>query len=178
MNICANRLQSTILACIWLAACDNSSVTLQTARNATYYGIYDDPVTLQDGTFEGEPYVAGGASRPRAGMADGSFTTGDLDADGNADGVVILWESAAGSGSYHYLAVLRPTPSGVVNVDTDLIGDRPRLQSLAVVDGVIELDLIEQGPGDAACCPTAQRTRRWELRDSSLQELDAIERVE
>ncbi|MDH4030864.1 MAG: hypothetical protein OEU49_08450, partial [Chromatiales bacterium] len=35
------------------------------AANATYLGIYDEPVTLRDGVFEGRPFVEGGASRPR-----------------------------------------------------------------------------------------------------------------
>ena len=40
-------------------------VTDDTLRNLTYLDIYDHPVTLKDGLFEGEPFVSGGAAPPR-----------------------------------------------------------------------------------------------------------------
>ena len=159
-----------------LSACEITPLTEQAAGNTTYHGVYDEPLTLTEGLFEGEPFVDGGAARPRAGIADGFFQTGDLDGDGTNEGAVVLWESSAGSGSFHYLAVIRQSASGPENVDTVLIGDRPRLKRLAIADGVIELELVEGGPGDAACCPTVHRLRRWVLQEDQLRQL-AVEEL-
>ncbi len=41
-----------------------SQITPEQMGNATYSGIYDEPVTLADGVYEGEPFEEGGASRP------------------------------------------------------------------------------------------------------------------
>ena len=68
--------------------------------NMTYSGIYDDDVTLTEGRWEGEPFVADGASRPSVGIIDDFMLTGDLDGDGTDEVVVFLWESSGGSGTY------------------------------------------------------------------------------
>ena len=44
---------------------DSSELTIEQLENATYSGIYDEPVTLTDGLYEGEPFAEGGASRRR-----------------------------------------------------------------------------------------------------------------
>ena len=56
--------------------------------NMTYSGIYDDDVTLTDGRWEGEPFVADGASRPAVGIIDDFMLIGDLDGDGTDEVVV------------------------------------------------------------------------------------------
>jgi heat shock protein HslJ len=61
---------------------------------------------------------------------------------------------------------------GVVNIGTALIGDRVQLRAGRVVDRRIELDLVQQGPDDAACCPTETVTRVWEMAEDGLQEVE------
>ena len=56
--------------------------TLEDVRNATVVGLFDEPVALRDGRWEGEPYVAGGAARPSAGVIGDLWAAGDLDGDG------------------------------------------------------------------------------------------------
>ncbi len=65
----------------------------QEAANAAYAGVFDEAVMLRDGTWEGEPYAEGGASAPRAGLADGFLLSGDLDGDAAEESVVLLWSS-------------------------------------------------------------------------------------
>jgi hypothetical protein len=43
-----------------------TAATLGELRAATYEGIFDYPVTLIDGCYEGEPFVEGGASATAA----------------------------------------------------------------------------------------------------------------
>ena len=49
--------------------------------NATYSGIYDDPITLTEGIYEGEPFVEGDASRPTVEYIQGAERYSDLDGD-------------------------------------------------------------------------------------------------
>lgn len=137
-----------------------------------YTGIYDESVTLRDGRWEGEPFVEGAASRPVVGMVQDLTLTGDLDNDGLEEAVVILWESSGGSGTNSYVAVAGHRAGQLVNIGTALIGDRVQLRSARIVDGRIELDVIQQGPDDAACCPTETATRVWVLGDKGLSEMD------
>lgn len=148
-----------------------SDVALQ---NATYSGIYDEgPVTLTDGVYEGEPFGAGGVMRPRVELVDAGILYGDLDGDGSSDAAVILVEESGGSGSFTYVAAQlnqngRPADAGAV-----LVGDRTQISSAAIVDGAIELEIVTQGPDDAACCPTLKMRKRMALADGRLAEVES-----
>lgn len=143
--------------------------TLAELAGATYTGILAEPVTLEDGRWEGEPFVAGGAARPAVGLVEHFLLEGDLDADGRPEAVVLLWESSGGSGTRSYLAAMGRDGAGVVNLGTVLIGDRVQLKSGAIADGRITLELVEAGPGDAACCPTERTSSVWALTESGLE---------
>jgi heat shock protein HslJ len=138
-----------------------------------YTGIYAEGVMLQDGRWEGEPFVEGGASRPVVGMVQDFTLTGDLDNDGVDEAVAILWESSGGSGTNSYVAVAGRRDGQLANVGTALIGDRVQLRDARIIDGRVELDVVQQGPDDAACCPTETATRVWVLADEGLSEIDA-----
>ena len=139
-------------------------------RNATVIGLFDSPVTLRDGRWEGEPYVAGGASRPMAGVIEGLSVAGDLDVDGTGETVAFLWSSTGGSGTRNYIAVFSNGANGAINRSTMLIGDRVKLREARIADGRIEVDVVEHGPDDAMCCPSVDATRAWFYDGQSLRE--------
>ena len=87
------------LVAVSLAGCS----AMDDIRNATVIGLFDDPVTLTDGYWEGEPYVVGGASRPTAGIIDDLSVAGDLDGDGNTETVAFLWSATGGSGTRNHV---------------------------------------------------------------------------
>ncbi|NIV23672.1 MAG: META domain-containing protein [Gemmatimonadetes bacterium] len=147
--------------------------TVDELGNATYAGIYEEPVTLSDGRWEGEPFVAGGAARPVVSLVEDLRITGDLNGDGVEDAVVLLMESSGGSGGYVYLAAVARRNGAVVNLGTSLVGDRVQLRDLRYRDGRIVLDVVQHDSDDAACCPTRKATRSWTLRDGQLVELTA-----
>ena len=177
----ANRLNQlhlylgVLAAC--LAACTGPSMrsaatpppTLDDVRNATVVGLFDDPVTLSDGRWEGEPYVAGGASRPTAGVIADLSVAGDLDGDGTGETVAFLWSATGGSGTRNYIAVFTNSRTGVSNQSTLLIGDRVKLREARIADGRIEVDVVEHGPGDAMCCPSVNATRVWHYDGRKLR---------
>jgi len=142
--------------------------TLGELAAATYTGIFDRPITLHQGRWEGEPYDPNGVSRPSIGLVDDFLITGDLDADGREEAVVLLWGSSGGSGTRFYLAVMGARDEGIENLGTKLIGDRVQMRSASHNEGVITLDLVQAGPGDAMCCPTQKATKSWRLTEDGL----------
>ncbi|MEA1889578.1 MAG: META domain-containing protein [Pseudomonadota bacterium] len=143
-------------------------------KNASYTGIYEHTVTLKDGRWEGEPFVSGGASRPSVGLVEDSQLSGDLNGDGLPEQAVILWESAGGSGTRTYLTVMSNIDDKLVNLGTALIGDRVQFQAGRIKDGRVELDVIQTGPGEPACCPSQKATRTWSLDGKDLKEGESV----
>jgi len=180
-------IASTILAASFLAcgqaespAEDESAATmaataqpagapsLDEIANATISGIYDEPVQLQGGKYEGEPFEPQGASFPRVGLIEEFLLTSDMDGNGVEEAVVMLWESSGGSGTYSYLAALGREGSEVVNIATAEIGDRVQLRDSRISGNRVELDVVQAGPEDAGCCPGEMVTLAWTLDGGSL----------
>jgi heat shock protein HslJ len=143
----------------------------QEAASATYTGVFDDAIMLRDGIWEGEPYAEGGASAPRAGLADGFLLTGDLDGDATEESLFLLWSSTGGSGTFDYLAVLDRDAGGTaLNRATIALGDRVKIRSAAIEDGRVVVETVQAGPEDAACCPGQKMRRTFNLEGSSMTE--------
>ncbi len=132
-------------------------------EDATYSGIYEYPITLKDGHWQGTPFIEEGASRPTVGLVEDFRLTGDLDGDGEMEYIVFLWENSGGSGTRIYLAVMGLQEGRFVNLNTTLIGDRIKLRAGRINKGKIELDVIQHGPNEPACCPSQKATRIWSL---------------
>ena len=147
--------------------------TLDEISNATISGIYEEPIQLQGGRYEGEPFEPQGASFPRVGLIEGFLLTSDMDGDGVEEAVVMLWESSGGSGTYSYLAALDREGSEVVNIATAEIGDRVQLRDSRVSGNRVELDVLRAGPQDAGCCPGEMATLAWELEGNSLNPVES-----
>jgi heat shock protein HslJ len=143
----------------------------QEAANAEYAGVFDEAVVLRDGIWEGEPYAEGGASAPRAGLAEDFLLSGDLDGDAAEESVVLLWSSSGGSGTFDYLAVLdRDATGAAVNRATAPLGDRVKVRSAALEDGRVAVETVQAGPQDAACCPGQKMRRTFTLEGDTMTE--------
>ena len=150
-------------------SCEDESL-ISGLENATYAGIEDQAVTLVDGRWDGQAYEEGGASRPSVGLLKDMYFTGDLDADGQAETVVVLWQNSGGTGSNIYIAAMKPENDGYRNISTVLLGDRVKLKSGKLDDGRITLEVLQAGDSDPMCCPTQLATRTWILEDTQLTE--------
>jgi heat shock protein HslJ len=102
---------------------------------------------------------------------EGIRETGDLDGDGIEESIVVLAENSGGTGVRVYLAVVGRRGGGVENLGTALVGDRVLIRSIFADQGMIQVDLVQQGPGDAACCPSEKAFRGWELGPEGLVEV-------
>jgi len=138
----------------------------------SYAGIREDAITLAEGRWEGEPVEDGAASRPMVGLAEDFYLRADLDGEWPAEAVITLWETSGGSGVNSYVAVVARRDGRAVNIGSALIGDRVQLRAGRIVDQRIELDLVQQGPNDPACCPAETVTRVWEMGADGLQEAE------
>ncbi len=146
--------------------------SLDEIANTTIRGIYDEPVQLHGGKYEGEPFDPEGSSRPEAGLVEDFLLSGDLNGDGTEEAVTMLWESSGGSGTYTYLAAWDYEGSDLVNLATAGIGDRVQLRDARIAGDRIELDVVQAGPEDAACCPGEMATLVWALDGNSLNPID------
>ena len=142
--------------------------SLNALKNATYSGfsVHDGPVKLLDGHWEGAPYAEGGASRPSVHFVDDFYRTGRV-ADRDI-AVIFVAESTGGSGTYLYVAVVDKKEGALVNTSTAPVGDRVQIRDARFENSAIIVDVLQAGPGDAACCPGELATRRWRLENDHL----------
>ena len=158
---------------ISLAACSadtssTSKLTIEQLRELTYENVLEQPVTLVDGRFEGEPFVPGAATRPVVTLVPDTMATGDLTGDQIDEAVVALAQNSGGSGVFLYLAVVMDARGGPANIATVRLGDRIRITELEIAEGRLVADLVEHTPEDAMCCPTRKVRRAWLLQGGEL----------
>ncbi|MCP4396859.1 MAG: META domain-containing protein [bacterium] len=149
------------------------SLTLDQLKNGTYQGIYDRPVQLTDGIYEGEPFEEGGASRPTVTCVEELVAFGDLNGDGVEDAAVVVIENSGGSGNFRYLAVMLSQNDQSVNEATMLIGDRVQLRSLTIHNGQIGIEIITQDEGDSMPFPSLKMRTTYELQGKQLVEVSS-----
>jgi len=180
MNAMLSRLLPVVLGGVLvLEGCSTApkttSLDVSTLKNLTYIGIYDDPVTLKHGRYEGQPFVPEGAARPRVQFAEPLFVIGDLDGDGVNEAAGFLTESSGGSGSYTYLAIVDSDNSQYKNVATQKLGDRVKVRALRLEQGRLELDMVTAAPQEAACCPSLKVHKSYRYAGGKLQQISSKE---
>ena len=129
-----------LAGCVGVAGTRDEPVS-DPLRNATYLDVQQQPVTLVDGRYEGEPLVPGAATRPVVMLVPGVMARGDLSGDGNDEAVVVLAHDPGGSGVFMHLAVVSDPDGSPRNIATFSLGDRVRVMAIAVVDGKIAAEL-------------------------------------
>lgn len=138
--------------------------------NATYPlgddGSSPDSVTLVNGEYRA-PAAADSAQETVVALA-GHSAVGQLE-DGQTMAAVVLTSSSGGSGTFYYLAAATIENGAVTSVATTFLGDRVIINSVDVVDGMIVVDMVTQGPEDAFCCPTMPVVQSYHLVDGVLE---------
>jgi heat shock protein HslJ len=152
-----------------IAPVDPGTIAVDQLINATYSGIYDDPVTLTEGRYEGEPFAEGDASRPIVEYISQLY--GDLDGDGAEDAVVFLVENSGGTGNFVYAAAQLNQNGAAVDAGAVWIEDRIQVKSAAIENGQVMLEVTAAGPGDAACCKRHKTNKVYALQNGKLAEI-------
>jgi hypothetical protein len=168
-----------------------NGLTLEKLRNAEYISIfYGDPV--EDVRAGGNNFQPSGNKPVR--LKDGYHETeysdsetiafikltgkiafGDLNGDGAQDAAVILLSSGGGSGGFFELAVMINQNGTPVQAASQSLGDRADVKSIAIRSGIIVIDILLHGPGDARCCPSIRQIQRYRLDGGRLVQLDEVE---
>ncbi len=171
MQIVSTLLLTVIAVSGCAAGSDrNSAVAASTdIESAIISGIYENPIRLERGRFEGEPFSTGSASRPTIVLLAEPRARADIDDDGDIEALAVLSESSGGSGTFHYLAVLDMSPGGFRSQATVLLGDRIQVTRLEVAGALVNVGLIEARPTDPVCCPGKAQSRSWLWADDDLR---------
>jgi putative hemolysin len=149
----------------------SSNLTEAALKNAQYELPDIKTVQLVDGKFESK--VGEGATQVNR-VELTRVALGDLNGDGAQDGAVILAVNTGGSGTFIYLVALVSRNGAPQQVAAELLGDRVKVQNLAVKDGQIVLDMLGFVPSDPLCCPSQSVIRTYRLQGDKLQVVSEV----
>jgi len=158
---------------ILLAGCGGSrDLSIDPVRNAVYEIPKVGKITFKDGAYEREANDSLGLSYAHIGLVD-LFAFGDLNGDGSEDAVTFLASNFGGSGIFLSLEVLMNNNGSPSHVASYPIGDRVGIDSVHIVEGLIDIHIITQSPDDPMCCPTLRVGRKLRLHNGKLIELNS-----
>ena len=140
-------------------------------RNAKFRSEWpkDGVAKLVDGAFQ-ERYPDS-ALALRIWSVPNMISFGDLNGDGVSDAVVILATHGGGTGVFMTLEAVINDNGTPKHVATAGLGDRTRVRSVVIESGEITVGLVTHGPDDPMFRPTVEVTRRYRLRDTSLEDV-------
>jgi hypothetical protein len=128
-----------------------AELSVQALGSATYQSAFTGSrtATLTNGTFTepGTQVVVRLGDRVAYGQVNGQPAA-----------AVILATNSGGSGVFVDLALLMIGARGPLNVATEGLGDRVRVEGLTIADNQVTVEMVQAGPNDPMCCPT-QRVR-------------------
>jgi heat shock protein HslJ len=144
--------------------------TLEQLKGATVSGVFDRPVTLANGKYDGPPPRPGAASHPTLTLWEPAVVFGDVDGAPGSEAVAMMSSNDGGSGEFVYVAVFGVRDGKLAILGTAAVGDRTKLQNLWLQGGKIMMDVVEAGPADAACCPTQLARRTYAFEGEALKQ--------
>ncbi len=153
---------AAILAVLAGCATQPAVLTDEALASATYSSrlLEGAPLPLRDGRYErGDGVEVWLLPAPRA--------RGEV--AGRPSAAVLLAESGGGTGTFVSLVLLQEADGRASPVASTLLGDRPRVQHLAIEeDGSVTVDLVQVGPNDPFCCPTMPMSVTYALEAGGL----------
>jgi hypothetical protein len=173
-------LTLVLLALALLVACGPKTpeppppLTVEQLKNAEYHSEWpaEGVAKLTDGEYE-EEIVPGAASKLIIVVYPDMHAFGDLDGDGVDDAAVVLATSGGGSGTFISLEAVindKGTPQHVASAE---LGDRTKIESVAIESGRITVEMVTHGPEDPMCCPTLEATHKYKLQGDTLVQISS-----
>ena len=148
-------------------------ITAAQVANATISGVFDAPFTFVDGSYEGPPATPGGASHPMAILMTPLVRLGEFDEQTGTDAAALIASNGGGSGEHITLSIVGLRDGKAVSLATTTVGDRTKVRDLRVSGRDVVIDVVEIGPGEAACCGSQLATRTYRLERGALKEVAA-----
>ena len=159
-------IESDWKLCIPDAASANAGITIDKLMNMEYLSEWTQSglAPLTNGEYS-ESVAPGSATKTSVKLTDHT-AFGYI--DGKPAAAVILVTDPGGSGTFYYLALVTESEGKLTNIATTLLGDRVQINSLAVKEGKMILDMITQGPDDPFCCPTQRVVQVYALEGDEI----------
>jgi heat shock protein HslJ len=155
-------------AAVYTARTEAAAFALETLQNAEYQTDWtpEGTVRLESGEYRA-PAAPGSASEIVIQLSE-YVAVGEL--DGQSAAAVILYSSGGGSGTFVELHVMVERNGQPYDTAWTQLGDRVQINSLAIEDNQIVVDMITHGPDDPMCCPTQQVVQSYALQGEELVE--------
>lgn len=135
--------------------------------NLEYRSIFSQAgvARLENGSYS-EPAASDSESQTTIIRTDLSARGQVSDVDNAA--AVILLSNPGGSGAFYELALVIQKSGPPNNIGSYLLGDRVRINSVEIEDGMIRVDMFTQGPQDPMCCPNQHVVNTYSLNVNEL----------
>lgn len=121
------------------------------------------PIRLVDGEFSGSVNGVELKTSIRPGVQ-----FGDLNDDGVDDAALLLSENMGGTGTFVSLVVIFSQDGKFKQAPGITIDDRPVINSIAIGDNKVKIDVLVHGPNDPMVNPTQAELREYTLVDETL----------
>ncbi len=119
----------------------------------------------------GTVQLSGGAYHDSAAGLDVKLiasAVGDLDGDKRADAAVVLESQTGGTAMFVDLYAVLDHDDGALTRGPASLGDRVKVDSIRVSDGIVHVHLLTHGPDDPLCCPTQHVVENFVLHADTL----------
>ena len=153
-------------------ATDDGWISAVELERATYLTENTDSGVA---TFEAGEFRAPAAPGSTAELVIqlGRWAAGDLDGQGGEDAAAITVERPGGSGAFYFIHALTADEDGLRDAGAVFLGDRIRIEEVAIHGGAITVRLLDRAPSAAMSSePDAAVIRRFAIEDGVLAELD------
>jgi len=138
------------------------ALPLSVLQNIVYRSKDWGEYQLQDGVYYRTPTDRQAQSEAFTTRLMDPVLYGDLDQDGVEDAVVFLNTQNGGTGHFVEMAAVHDQNGTPVNVSTVYLGDRVIIESGAIKEGIVTLNMVIAGPDDPLCCPATRVI--WEFK--------------
>ena len=146
----------------------NLTLSLDILRNATYHSPDWGEFQLSNGIYYRTPPTSQESPETYTTHLLDTILYGDINLDGFQDAVVFLSTQNGGTGHLVEMAAVLNLNGSPSNISTLYLGDRVVIESGAIQNGLITLNLRVQGPNDGACCPSQIEVRNFHLDSGQL----------
>jgi heat shock protein HslJ len=153
-------------AAVYTARIEAAAFALEALRNAEYRTEWTPEGTarLENGEYRA-PAAPGSASEIVISLTE-YMAVGEL--AGQPAAAVVLYSSGGGSGTFVELHVMVELDGHPYDAAWMQLGDRVQINSLAIEDNQIVVDMVTHGPDDPMCCPTQQVVQTYALQGEEL----------
>jgi hypothetical protein len=97
-----------------------------------------------------------------------SIVYGNLNGIAEPVAMVVMDYWGGGTGIYRFLIAVWNANGTPMNSEEKDLGDRTVVNSIAINNGIVTVDMLTQGPNDGACCPTQRKILRLALQGNQF----------